>query len=317
MSRRNNCTRTTISIYMSKGIIILGNGFDLDLGLKTSYADFAKSEFWQDLMADNSHSTNSQRLLGFLKGKYDVEKWIDIEAALLEYALDKTENHRISNAEEDKEDYTQLCQALKQYLIEQQNNYVPSPISVARGLVGSLKSMTNASKLYTFNYTQLDVLALKLNVRLGYDAVHIHGSLMDEGNLILGIDTNKTINESYSFLYKTQNRQYRHTEILKDLRDKDEYIFFGHSLNGMDYSYFKSLFSILANTNLSTPRLTIIAKNEDDENRFKNFLRKEYISLPALYSNSIPTFILTDEVYNKNESERKKVQDLLERLQVM
>lgn len=302
---------------MSKGIIILGNGFDLDLGLKTSYSDFAKSEFWQDLMADNNHSTNSQRLLGFLKGKYDVEKWIDIEAALLEYALDKTENHRVSNAEEDKEDYKQLCQALKQYLIEQQNNYVPSQVSVARGLIGSLKSMTNASKLYTFNYTQLDVLAKKLNISLDFDAVHIHGSLMDEGNLILGIDTNKTINERYSFLYKTQNRRYRHTDILKDLRDKDEYIFFGHSLNGMDYSYFKSLFNLLDSTNLSTPRLTIITKNENDENRFKNFLRKEYVSLQGLYSNSIPTFILTDEVYNRSESELKKAQEFFERLKVM
>lgn len=302
---------------MSNGIIILGNGFDLDLGLKTSYADFAKSEIWQDLMANNSHSTNSQRLLGFLKGKYDVEKWIDIEAALLEYALDKTENHRISNAEEDKKDYKQLCQALKQYLIDQQNNYIPSPISVAKGLMGCLKSMTNASKLYTFNYTQLDVLAQKLNIRMDYDAVHIHGSLMDEGDLILGIDTDKTINESYSFLYKTQNRQYRHTDILKDLRDKDEYIFFGHSLNGMDYSYFKLLFNLLASADLSTPRLTIITKNEDDEDRFKNFLRKEYVSLPALYSNSIPTFILTDEVYNKSESELKKAQELFERLKMM
>lgn len=302
---------------MSRGIIILGNGFDLDLGLKTSYADFAKSEFWQDLMADNNHSTNDQRLLGFLKGKYDVDKWIDIEAALLEYALDKTHNHRISNAEEDREDYKQLCQALKQYLIEQQNDYVPSAISVARGLMGSFKSMTNASKLYSFNYTQLDVLAQKLNIHMGYDAVHIHGSLMDEGNLILGIDTNKTIDERYSFLYKTQNRQYRHTDILKDLRDKDEYIFFGHSLNGMDYSYFQSLFNQMASTGLSTPRLTIITKNEDDEDRFKNFLRKEYVSLPALYSNSIPTFILTDEVYNKSESEMKKVQELFERLKLM
>ena len=302
---------------MSRGIIILGNGFDLDLGLKTSYSDFAKSEFWQDLMADNNHSTNDQRLLGFLKSKYDVEKWIDIEAALLEYALDKTENHRISNAEDDREDYKQLCQALKQYLIEQQKNYVPSPISVARGLMWSFKSMTNASKLYSFNYTQLDVLGQKLNISLGCDAVHIHGSLMDEGNLILGIDTNKTIDERYSFLYKTQNRQYRHTEILKDLRDKDEYIFFGHSLNGMDYSYFSSLFGQLSNNSLSTSRLTIIAKNEDDENRFKNFLRREYISLQGLYSNSIPTFILTDEVYKKSEGEMKKMEELFERLKVM
>lgn len=302
---------------MSKGIFILGNGFDLDLGLKTSYADFAKSEFWKDLMVGNNHSSNNQRLLGFLKEKYDVGKWIDIEAALLEYALDKTENHRISNAEEDKEDYIQLCQALKLFLIEQQTNFVPYDVSVARGLMGRFKSMTNASKLYTFNYTQLDVLAKKLNIRMGYDAVHIHGSLMDEGNLILGIDTKKNIDESYSFLYKTQNRQYRHTDILKDLRDKDEYVFFGHSLNGMDYSYFNSLFSLLVINGQSTPRLTIITKNEDDEDIFKNFLRKEYVSLQGLYSNSIPTFILTDEVYNKSESELKKVQELFERLEVM
>ena len=210
-----------------------------------------------------------------------------------------------------------MIYALKLFLIEQQTNFVPYDVSVARGLMGRFKSMTNASKLYTFNYTQLDVLAKKLNIRMGYDAVHIHGSLMDEGNLILGIDTKKNIDESYSFLYKTQNRQYRHTDILKDLRDKDEYVFFGHSLNGMDYSYFNSLFSLLVINGQSTPRLTIITKNEDDEDRFKNFLRKEYVSLQGLYSNSIPTFILTDEVYNKSESELKKVQELFERLEVM
>ncbi|MBR6844887.1 MAG: hypothetical protein IKM79_07315 [Bacteroidales bacterium] len=27
-------------------VLIIGNGFDLYLGLKTSYSDFAKSDFW-------------------------------------------------------------------------------------------------------------------------------------------------------------------------------------------------------------------------------------------------------------------------------
>lgn len=302
---------------MSKGIIILGNGFDLDLGLNTSYADFAKSEFWQNLMDDNLHSKEIGRLLGFLKSKYDVEKWIDIEAALLEYALEKTESNDFGYAEEDKMDYISLCKSLKHYLRDQQNNFIPSNTSVARGMLYYLPKLSNASRLYSFNYTQLDVLSQKLDMRLGYDAVHIHGSLMDEGNLILGIDTPKHIDERYSFLYKTQNRQYRHTDILKDLKDKEEYVFFGHSLNGMDYSYFSSLFNHLSGTGLSTPRLTIIAKNEDDENRFKNFLRKEYVSLQGLYSNSIPTFILTDEVYKNNETELKKVGELLDRLALM
>lgn len=38
---------------MTKDFFILGTGFGLDLGLKTSYVDFAKSDYWQDLMADN------------------------------------------------------------------------------------------------------------------------------------------------------------------------------------------------------------------------------------------------------------------------
>lgn len=31
---------------MYNNILILGNGFDLDLGLPTKYSDFANSEYW-------------------------------------------------------------------------------------------------------------------------------------------------------------------------------------------------------------------------------------------------------------------------------
>ena len=302
---------------INRGIIILGNGFDLDLGLKTNYADFAKSEFWRELMDCNIHSKEKSRLLGFLNSKYEVEKWIDIEAALLEFAIDKTNNGDYLCSEDDKKDYILLCKALKQYLVDEQKNFVPQGNSVGEGVLNYLSMLTKNSSLYTFNYTQLNVLAKKFGISMGHDAVHIHGSLMDDGNLILGIDTKKQIVEHYSFLFKTQNRQYRHTDILKDLKDREEYIFFGHSLNGMDFSYFNSLFNHLASSGLSTPRLTIIAKNEDDENRFKNFLRKEYISLQELYSNSIPTFILTDEVYRGNKDEIQKVKELYVRLSSM
>lgn len=32
-----------------KNVLIIGNGFDLDLGLPTRYSDFAKSEYWPKL----------------------------------------------------------------------------------------------------------------------------------------------------------------------------------------------------------------------------------------------------------------------------
>ena len=31
---------------MHKNIFVIGNGFDLDLGLSTKFSDFAKSSFW-------------------------------------------------------------------------------------------------------------------------------------------------------------------------------------------------------------------------------------------------------------------------------
>lgn len=302
---------------MRKGIIILGNGFDLDLGLKTSYADFAKSSQWAELMSGNIHSNDKDMLLGFLKSKYDVEKWIDIEAALLEYAQIKTNYKQFSHAQEDEEDFLSLCKYLKSYLIEQQENFVPTKNSVASLLLPYLGRLSNASKLYTFNYTQLNVLASKFNVSMEYDATHIHGSLSDEGNIILGMETDRGVDDRYSFLYKTQNRQYRHTDILKDLKDKDEYVFFGHSLNGMDYTYFKNIFGFLTSNTFSTPGLTIITKDVNAENSFKNFLRREYISLQSLYSNTVPTFILTDEIYRQSDTEINKVQKLLGHINAM
>lgn len=299
---------------MLKGIIVLGNGFDLDLGLQTSYSDFAKSRYWTELMDANPRSSDNGRLLGCLRERYDAEKWIDIEKTLLEFALAKTKNRDVSRAKDDQEDFILLRAALKKFLLEQQGSFSAEKNSVAKVMLKMTPRLTKVCALYTFNYTQLDVLANKIGVGLEKDAVHIHGSLKDGGDLILGIDTKEMIAEEYSFLFKTQNRQYRHTDILKSLRDKAEYVFFGHSLNGMDYSYFSLLFSHLTVSVQTTPRLTIITKNEDEENRFKNFLRRSHVSLQELYSNSNPTFILTDEVYKQSGEELDKLNALLTRL---
>lgn len=306
---------------MKKGVFVLGNGFDLDLGLETRYVDFARSRFWEDLMKNNSHSSDINRLLGFLKGKYAVENWIDIEAALLEFALLKTENGDVRHAKEDNSDFLLLCRALKEYLLDQQNRFEPARDSVAKELLRSFPRLAKESALYTFNYTLLDVLSFRTERVPGFgmrkDAIHIHGSLRDGDDLILGIDTPFDIREEYAFLYKTQNRQYGHTDILRDLNDKDEYVFFGHSLNGMDYTYFSSLFSALTISHHVPPRLTIITKSVEDEDRFKIFLRKSHVSLQGLYSNSIPTFILTDEVYRQNEGEQNKFDALMSRINEM
>ena len=299
---------------MPRTIIILGNGFDLDLGLQTGYSEFAKSPQWAGLMEGSSHSYDDSWLLGYLRNKYDIEKWIDIEASLLEYAKNKTRIKDFGHAGEDATDFNALCNALKDYLLEQQGGFTPRNKSVAFAFMSMIALITGPTRLYTFNYTNLKVLAKRCGLSTPFDAMHIHGSLSVNDDIILGIETQEEIDDHYSFLFKTQNRQYRHTNILKDLREKDELIFYGHSLNGMDYAYFRNTFSGLSlSGGGTTPRLTIITKDNASEGQFKNFLRKNNVSLQGLFSNAIPVFILTDLVYQGDEVENQKVMSLLAR----
>ena len=64
-----------------KIVLILGNGFDLDLGLKTSYKDFWESEFCpKDFPAPIIHHLNRR-----WPDNLDAVKWYDLENELLNY----------------------------------------------------------------------------------------------------------------------------------------------------------------------------------------------------------------------------------------
>ncbi len=61
-------------------IIIIGNGFDLSLGLKTSYKDFIVSDYFNSLL--EKHNT----LAIYLYKKQEINNWVDIEKELTEYS---------------------------------------------------------------------------------------------------------------------------------------------------------------------------------------------------------------------------------------
>ena len=64
-----------------KIVLILGNGFDLDLGLKTSYKDFWESEFCpKDYPAPLIHHLNQR-----WPDNLEAVKWYDLENELLNY----------------------------------------------------------------------------------------------------------------------------------------------------------------------------------------------------------------------------------------
>ncbi len=64
-------------------VLILGNGFDLDLGLKTSYKDFWVSEFCpKEYPAPLIHHLNNR-----WPDNKDAVKWYDLENELMEYYM--------------------------------------------------------------------------------------------------------------------------------------------------------------------------------------------------------------------------------------
>ena len=77
--------------HFRKVVIVIGNGFDLDLNLKTSYKNFMTSKTFKDYRKD-SHllpidSYSRLNLFDFLKERFDGndKRWIDIEIENLKW----------------------------------------------------------------------------------------------------------------------------------------------------------------------------------------------------------------------------------------
>lgn len=57
-------------------IVIIGNGFDLNLGLKSGYQDYIKSAYFESLISKRNY------LAMYLKKQNNLQRWIDIENEL-------------------------------------------------------------------------------------------------------------------------------------------------------------------------------------------------------------------------------------------
>ena len=195
---------------------LIGNGFDLGLGLKTKYEDFypfflEKADATSRLRKEIEISENSR-----------YEKWSDLEMALGKYT------EKIEATEEDinrfVDEKVELDQCLRDYLSREQEKFIIQNKSSIDSLISalthfkngtnenekalikkSLESYMSAPFVYqciTFNYTKcVDQIWKALsNEEIGKhtygsktyrdligDVLHIHGSL-DDNEMILGVN---------------------------------------------------------------------------------------------------------------------------------
>ena len=79
--------------YTPFSLLILGNGFDKDLGMKTAYRDFAESTFWPFTNLSNKDQGSLACFLN--ERKEDVNTWFDLEELLAEFAQNINKNSSI------------------------------------------------------------------------------------------------------------------------------------------------------------------------------------------------------------------------------
>lgn len=298
---------------MNDFIMILGNGFDLDLGLRTTYSEFWNSKIW----SETKNNCPERYLISSLERYRITHNWFDLESGLLDGAqmLKKRLTSSFDNSNY-KNSFRMLVNQLKEYLLDQQTKVVPNTDSVAKQILEAISSGEESVCIYSFNYTDVETIGKQLGV-IGLPHVyHLHGSLKDDDQIILGVELEDftSIPDQLTFLIKSNNPYYKYNHMLKDLESTDNVIFFGHSINGMDFPYFKDYFLDLSD--LSTDKsemkhITIITKDESSEMQIKDNFRRNGIDVRTLFNRVELEFIMTDSIYNGNQRELDKLDNLL------
>ena len=100
------------------------------------------------------------------------------------------------------------------------------------------------------------------------------------------------------------------------LLEAKEIIFFGHSMNEMDFGYFREFFKMLSASPKPFRNLTFITWDEKSERDIKDNIRNQGISVTDLYNNLFSlTFIHSSKIYNGDNEEKEKWKDFLFRLE--
>lgn len=222
-------------------LLIVGNGFDLSMGFKTSYGDFMKSSYFPN--------KETSSLCSYLYDQYEENMgWIDIENELSEYSrilstkkLNAKKYNTILNIDSLREEYDELKSSLKVYLHEvTKRQFCPSQDNPAKRVIDQLPV---GSKIISFNYTSIiERLTWDKFKNSKGNLLHIHGSLAPYDDIVFGVEDSAKLSKEHVFLYKAHSRHLRVQEFSDWLNSAERIIFYGYSLGDTDRQYFEIFF---------------------------------------------------------------------------
>ncbi|MCM1139302.1 MAG: bacteriophage abortive infection AbiH family protein [Muribaculum sp.] len=285
-----------------KTVVIIGNGFDLNLGMPTSYRDFIESPECQQLIRNRENY-----IINRIYNNYRLVNWTDIENELKNFAQEF--NIKITSTARIKREYLDIVYGLRNYLYRIQkesdlkDTLIPLHVNSHAGrMLNLICKYPKSFEVFNFNYTSLAASAKKL----GYikdetilPCEHVHGSIANK-DIIVGFEDYADNVEAFSYMIKTFNVRYHHgANIRKSLSEATDVIIFGHSLGSTDYQYFQQFFSDISDSSNKKKypvRIYIVTASEESKNQIFDQLRNmNHKNTNILYTqNRIRTFCTTD-----------------------
>lgn len=242
----------------TKSMIVLGNGFDVALGIETRYSQFYEKS--QDLR-DYANKGNSLclHIIDNIKDGY----WSDLESGLYQYSLAITKKYGVGDKEQAVKfegEYCELRAALFNYLNKAAGATV-NALDEAPALGLNVEWHKLEPQYLTFNYSINTANIASMNGRYilnGDDSInesrflYQHGSIYDmqacqnrrPEDIVVGIDPYaQPVEEAHSFLYKTRQRLHDLNLSLEFINEKRFYVVYGCSMGDSDATYFRTIFN--------------------------------------------------------------------------
>lgn len=237
---------------MKKTTIILGNGFDMDLGWKTSYRDIFTHPMLKNALFRYNGSS-------YVKNLVDGEYWSDFEGYLRD-CVKELDNARIKELNF----FWILCRNnMLNYFNYQSNQefiYQTNNSSCAYYFITHVVD----NHVFSFNYTnpfkKLGLIDLPIDF--------IHGKLEGAFNgseIKVGIDNNVdnpiVKDPMIAPLVKSAGGDANYRMLLA-IKNSDTIIIYGHSLGITDSDYFKPLFESMIDGTITNKNVFIVTRDE-------------------------------------------------------
>ena len=315
-----------------KVVVVVGNGFDLDLGFKTSYGDFVKSQWFQTMLVEkhpNSFNIENEYLremnvfpngfAKFVKKKEEHNNWVDLEECIREYCIVKGKStfSDLIRKEVNAVRYF-LCQFIAEVPREINSPYHRDKISYK--LFQTLVNSKIDFEIWSFNYTfscETILENLGYTYEMAKSKVHyIHGSLFEaESNnklsLVLGCNSSKEVAVVCPAIIKNDmipNYKRLKNQFDLHLMEAEHIIFFGHAMGSTDQQYFKNL--------LNSPSLKAITVFSRDLSSL-NSVRVNLGILPGDFETKVEdgafSFLkyCTESFYRMDNPDKQGLEDIL------